>query len=96
MSALPGIKYFSAVATEPNGRAALAIAHMGPDGPVLDECCVFTVMGGESGIDELYRGLRAAGIEIDDDRAAWTAHGVQRTDAKERAIRRALDLARAT
>jgi hypothetical protein len=68
---------------------SLAIAHLAPDGqPVLDAVNTSTVAGGDAGIDEVYRGLRAEGIEVDDERA----HAVDREvgDVRQRAIAGAL------
>jgi hypothetical protein len=75
--------YYAAVETDSDGEMALAIAHMGDRGPVLDEVKVMPVTGGETGIDAVYRGLRAQGIEVKD----CSAPGRERVgDVRERAI----------
>jgi hypothetical protein len=91
----PGVRYHAAIATSPGGEMALAIAHMGPDGPVLDEIRVRTVAGGEAGIDAVYRGLREQGISVVDHRnEAGTARALV-GDIRSRAIADAFTRVRA-
>jgi len=86
-------RYRAAIATAPSGELAFAIAHMTPDGPVLDVVRVMIVAGGEAGIDAVYRGLRAQGIEVRDCRPTWPAG--RSGDVRARAIADALEMAAA-
>jgi hypothetical protein len=90
----PGVRYHAAVATAPSGEMAMAIAHMEPEGAVLDEIRLVTVTGGDAGIDAVYRGLRAQGIEVCDHRRREPPER-RSGDVQARAIADALELARA-
>jgi hypothetical protein len=86
--------HFAALATSADGEVAVAIAHMGAEGPVLDEVKVMTVTGGEAGVDAVYAGLRAMGIDIRDERRHWRAAGQERDrDVRARAVADALRMA---
>jgi len=85
------------MATAPTGEMVLAIAHIEPDGTaVIDAVNESTVEGGEAGIDAVYRGLRAQGIDVNDFRQQVGPHRSDAHNVKTCAIAGALQLVRAS
>jgi hypothetical protein len=84
-----------AMSTTPEGDMALAVAHMDRNGPVLDKVSIMRVKGGESGIDAVYAGLRAQGLDVRDCRANHPDRATP-ANVRQRAIDAALERARAS